>query len=149
MGNSPFRTLGINHIGIAAKDSARFKWFLHEVMGLPHQGEEDVASQKTLTNMYACTNSVTISPVSTRLETLEDSAGGAGPIGAFLAKKGGGIHHLAFQVDNIEAAIAHVKGHGVQMIDEIPRDGAHHCRIAFIHPSSIGGVLIELTQQMK
>jgi len=118
-------------------------------MNLPHQGEENVAEQKTLTNMYACTNSVTISAVSTRLETLEDSAGGSGPIGAFLAKKGGGVHHLAFQVDNIEAAIAHVKSCGVQMIDEIPRNGAHHCRIAFVHPSSIGGVLVELTQQMK
>lgn len=69
-----------------------------------------------------------------------------GPIAAFMAKRGEGVHHVAYQVDDIEAKLAELKAAGVQLIDEVPRRGAHGWRIAFIHPKSCNGVLTELVQ---
>ena len=79
------------------------------------------------------------------LEFLE-STDVEGPIGKFIAKRGPGIHHVCFEVDDIEAAITMLMIKGVRMIDEKPRTGAHGCRVAFIHPSETGGVLMELAQ---
>jgi methylmalonyl-CoA epimerase len=69
-----------------------------------------------------------------------------GPIAAFMAKRGEGVHHVAYEVDDIEAKLAELKTVGVQLIDEVPRVGAHNWRIAFIHPKSAHGVLTELVQ---
>ncbi len=69
-----------------------------------------------------------------------------GPIAAYMAKKGEGVHHVAFQVDDIEAKLAELKAAGVQLIDETPRTGAHNWRIAFIHPKACNGVLTEIVQ---
>lgn len=69
-----------------------------------------------------------------------------GPIAAFMAKRGEGVHHVAFQVDDIEAKLAELKAAGVQLIDQTPRTGAHNWRIAFIHPKSCHGVLTEIVQ---
>lgn len=69
-----------------------------------------------------------------------------GPIAAFMAKRGEGVHHVAYQVDDIEAKLAELKAAGVQLIDETPRSGAHGWRIAFIHPKACHGVLTELVQ---
>lgn len=69
-----------------------------------------------------------------------------GPIAAFMAKRGEGVHHVAYQVDDIEARLAELKAAGIQLIDEVPRTGAHGWRIAFIHPKATHGVLTELVQ---
>jgi len=86
------------------------------------------------------------------LEILENETGPdgpkPGPIAKFLAKKGSGIHHVALQVDNLDAALAYMQANGIQMIDSIPRPGSHNTRIAFIHPESTGGLLVELVQQL-
>ena len=79
------------------------------------------------------------------LEYLE-STDPEGPIGKFLAKRGPGIHHVCFEVDDIDAAVAQLLAKGVRMIDQAPRNGAHGCRVAFIHPAETGGVLMELSQ---
>lgn len=72
-----------------------------------------------------------------------------GPIAAFMAKRGEGVHHVAYEVDDIEAKLAELKEAGVQLIDEVPRWGAHRWRIAFIHPKALHGVLTELVQVVE
>ena len=72
-----------------------------------------------------------------------------GPIAAFMAKRGEGVHHVAYQVEDIEAKLAELKAAGVQLIDEVPRIGAHNWRIAFIHPKALNGVLTELVQVVE
>ncbi|MFW7381818.1 MAG: methylmalonyl-CoA epimerase [Oligoflexus sp.] len=140
------KILGINHIGLAAKDPVKARWFLGEVLALPFAGEELVAEQKTNTVMYMA-RQLDDGACESRLEILENQAGEEGPIQKFISNRGGGIHHLALAVDNVEEAIAHMKRHGVELIDETPRSGAHQTRIAFIHPRSTGGILVELVQE--
>jgi methylmalonyl-CoA/ethylmalonyl-CoA epimerase len=85
---------------------------------------------------------------SSTLEYLE-STDPAGSIGKFLEKKGPGIHHVAFEVDDVEAAVKELLAKGIRMIDQEPRAGAHGARIAFIHPAETGGVLMELCQSPR
>ncbi len=140
------KVLGINHLGIAAKDPLKFKWFFGTVMGLTHIGLEEVKDQKTITNMFASRNHGV--ETSARLELLEPMVGESeSPIAKYLEKKGGGIHHIAMTVEDVVAAIACAKSHGVRMIDEVPRNGAHHTKIAFVHPESTGGILVEFVQE--
>ena len=140
-----FKVLGVNHIGLAAKDPEKCRWFLSEALGISHLGDELVAPQKTMTMMFA---SPERAPSQTRLEIVAPQDGTTdGPISKYLEKKGGGIHHFAVTVSDIEAAIARMKSLGVRMVDETPRPGAHHTRIAFVHPESTGGLLIELVQE--
>jgi len=80
-----------------------------------------------------------------RIELLEPTSDDS-PISKFLEKRGGGIHHVAVEVDDIEASLAKLKANGVRLIDEVPRTGAEGCLVAFIHPGSTGGVLLELVQ---
>jgi methylmalonyl-CoA/ethylmalonyl-CoA epimerase len=84
----------------------------------------------------------------TRIELLEPTADDS-PIAKFLEKRGGGIHHIAVEVEDIEAALAQLKSQGARLIDEKPRVGADNCLIAFVHPASSGGVLLELVQPME
>ena len=136
---------GISHIGIASKDPKKSAWFFREVLQLPFEGEELVAAQKTNTIMFGSASGV--QDAVSRLEILENEGGQEGPIKKFIEKKGAGIHHLALQVDNVEEAIQRMKDHDVEMIDETPRGGAHKTRIAFVHPRSTGGILVELVQE--
>lgn len=142
-----FKVLGINHIGIAAKDPDKTAHFLSTILGVPHLADELVKTQMTMTRMYASKNHQ--EDHDPRLEILINEAGREGPITKFLAKKGGGIHHIALTVDHIENAIAALRLNGVRMIDETPRNGAHHTRIAFVHPESVGGILFELVQESE
>ncbi len=143
--NSP-KILGINHLGIAAKDPEKAKWFFSEVMGLVHLGNELVKEQSTNTKMYESFNYQKGS--SPRIELLENETGSEGPIKKFLEKKGGGIHHLAFSVDSIDTTLAYLGSKGVEMIDTTPRFGAHNTSIAFVHPKSTGGILVEFVEQL-
>ena len=141
---SSFKIHGINHIGLAPKDPAKAKWFFHEVLCLPHLGDEAVPSQKTNTTMYSSRNDD--SQRAERLEIVEPIAAD-GPIQKYLENRGGGIHHIALSVSKIEEVLAHLKSHGVQLLDDAPRAGAHNTRIAFVHPKSTGGLLVELVEE--
>ncbi|MHB0854688.1 MAG: methylmalonyl-CoA epimerase [Rectinema subterraneum] len=131
-------TLKLDHIGIAVEkiDAALPVW--EGILSLPLHGIEEVADQKVKTAFMPIGES--------EIELLE-STDPEGPIGKFLAAKGQGVHHLAFRVANIEAALAELKAKGVRLIDETPRYGAGGARIAFIHPKATGGVLVELCER--
>lgn len=138
------KIVGINHIGIAAKDPIKAKWFFDQVLGLPYLGEELVSSQKTNTLMFQ--SGAGLKSPEARLELLINESGQNGPIKKFVEERGGGIHHIALQVEDIRAALAELKTQNVELIDQEPRAGAHHTQIAFVHPRSTGGILIELVQ---
>jgi methylmalonyl-CoA/ethylmalonyl-CoA epimerase len=144
-----FTISGINHLGIAPKDPNKCSHFFKEILGLKSLGEELVKEQKTLTVMFASSNSQ--GPSEARLELLvpEVDSGSESPIAKFLEKKGAGIHHVALTVDSVEKAISYLVSKGIRMIDTHPRRGAHGTSIAFIHPESTGGVLLELVQEGK
>ncbi len=138
------KILGINHIGIAAKDPIKAQQFFKDVLGLPFLGTELVLEQKTNTIMFQA--SVESKPLESRLEILQNQDGEEGPIKKFIDTKGGGIHHIALHVDNLEEALRELTAKQVELIDKVPRKGAHHTRIAFIHPRATGGILVELVQ---
>ncbi len=127
----------ISHIGIAVEKIADYIGFYRDILGLPVEGEEVVEDQKVKVAF------LTIGE--TRIELLEPTSPES-PIAKFIEKKGPGVHHLAFEVEDIAAALAKMKEKGVKLIDETPRCGAHHTKIAFIHPKDSKGVLVELTQ---
>ncbi|MCX6126460.1 MAG: VOC family protein [Proteobacteria bacterium] len=102
--------------------------------------------QKTMTLMIASSHKGERGEA--RLESLSPEAGTEdSPIAKFLAKKGAGIHHVALTVDHVATAIARLAELGVEMIDREPRTGAHQTRIAFVHPNSTGGILVELVEE--
>jgi methylmalonyl-CoA/ethylmalonyl-CoA epimerase len=125
----------IDHIGIAVRDAAPFVALFAQLVGLT-TGEPEVVGPHRLRFVEA--GGATLELV----EAVDADA----PIARFLASRGEALHHLCFRVPDVEAAIATLSRTGVRMIDERPRRGAHGSRIAFIHPSSAGGLLIELKQ---
>ena len=127
----------INHIGIAVQSLDATLPFYREALGMIFKGEEEVAEQMVKVAMLQVGES--------KIERLEPTSPDS-PIARFLEKNGPGIHHIAYEVEDIEAAIAHMKDQGARMIDEIPRNGAHSTQIAFVHPKSSNGVLTELCQ---
>ena len=131
------KLLRINHLGIASPGLADAMARMDRLFGMKAEHTEEVPEQKVRTAFYGVGES--------QLEWLE-STDPEGPIGKFLAKRGPGIHHLCFEVDDIDDACSELMAKGVRMIDAQPRDGAHGCRVAFIHPSEMGGVLVELSQ---
>jgi methylmalonyl-CoA/ethylmalonyl-CoA epimerase len=133
-----FKTLKVDHIGIAVKDLEQAKKFYTEVLGMTIMGEETVEQQKVKVCFIPCGDS--------EVELLQ-STSPDGPIAKFIEKNGEGMQHLALRVDNIEAAIADLKAKGVRMIDEVPRYGAGGAQIAFVHPKATGGILLELSQR--
>lgn len=135
----PFKILGVDHIGIAPKNPGDLCNFFEKGLGIPFLGEELVSSQSTKTSFFKTEEDTT------KLEILKAHEN-CGPIEAFLQKKGGGIHHIALRVDNLEAALFHLNSLGIRLIDKSPRKGAHGSKIAFIHPHSCSGILVELVQ---
>lgn len=133
-----FKTLKVDHIGIAVKNLEESKKFYTEVLGMTAMGEEVVEQQKVKVCFIPCGDS--------EVELLESTAPD-GPIAKFIEKNGEGIQHLAFRVDNIEQALADLKAAGVRLIDESPRYGAGGASIAFVHPKATGGILVELSER--
>jgi methylmalonyl-CoA/ethylmalonyl-CoA epimerase len=125
----------IEHIGIAVKNLEESIKYYENVLGLKCYAVEEVKDQKVKTAFFMVGQ--------TKIELLE-STEPDGPIGKFIEKKGEGIHHLAFAVDNVANALAEVEQKGVQLIDKAPRKGAEGLNIAFLHPKSTSGVLTEL-----
>ena len=128
----------VDHIGIAVKDIEQAKKFYTEFLGMKALGEEVVEDQKVKVCFIPCGDS--------EIELLE-STSPDGPIAKHIEKKGEGIQHIALRVDNIEAAIADLMAKGVRMIDEKPRYGAGGAKIAFVHPKSTGGILLEISER--
>jgi methylmalonyl-CoA epimerase len=133
-----FKVLKIDHIGIAVKNLENAATFWEGVLGLKITEVEEVASQKVKTAFI---------PLGESEVELLSSTEPDGPIAKFIEKKGEGIQHIAFRVDNIEAALATLKEQGVRLIDETPRPGAGGAKIAFLHPKATFGVLVELCER--
>ena len=127
----------IEHIGIAVNNLQDAISFYEKVLGLKCYNIEEVADQKVRTAFFMVGQ--------TKIELLE-STDPEGPIGKFIQKRGEGIHHIAFSVDNIEEKLTHAAKLGVSLIDSTSRKGAEGLDIAFLHPKSTSGVLIELCE---
>jgi methylmalonyl-CoA/ethylmalonyl-CoA epimerase len=130
----------INHLGIATKGIDEALKFWADSLGLENIHTEIVEDQKVRVAMLPIGES--------RIELLEPTSDDS-PISKFLEKRGGGIHHIAVETDDIEASLIKLKDNGARLIDEKPRHGAEGCLVAFVHPSSTGGVLLELVQTPK
>jgi methylmalonyl-CoA/ethylmalonyl-CoA epimerase len=127
----------LNHIGIAVRSITAQRAFYEGILGAVFEGVEVVTDQKVLVGFFRVGD--------VRFELLEPTDP-TSTVAAFLEKRGEGLHHIALGVDGIEARIAELKQSGVRMIDDVPRPGAHHMRIAFLHPKSTFGVLTELCE---
>ena len=132
------KVLKIDHLGIAVNSIEQAKKLFHDILGLKFEGAETVEEQKVTTAFFPVGDS--------EVELLESTAPD-GPIAKYLEKRGEGIQHIAFRVDNLEEALAELKDKGIRLIDERPRKGAGGAKIAFLHPKSTHGVLIELSER--
>ncbi|MDR1988954.1 MAG: methylmalonyl-CoA epimerase [Acidobacteriaceae bacterium] len=130
----------IDHIGIAVGDLGAALAFYRDVLGLRIELSEEVVSQRVRAHF--------IPAGAASLELLEATTSDS-VIARYVEKRGPGLHHVALRVDDIDAALAHLKARGVRLIDEHPRPGAEHSRVAFVHPSSTHGVLVELKQPIR
>ena len=127
----------IDHIGIAVGDLGEALRFYRDALGLEVEAPEEVASQRVRAHFILVGESA--------IELLEATADDS-PIAKYVAKRGPGIHHLTLRVEDIHAVLAQLKQKGIRLIDEAPRPGAHGSLVAFIHPASAHGVLVELKQ---
>ena len=130
----------INHLGIATKGIEEALKFWENALGLENVHTETVEDQQVRVAMLPIGES--------RIELLEPTSEDS-PISKFLEKRGGGIHHIAVEVEDIREALAKLKQAGARLIDETPRIGAEGCLVAFVHPASANGVLLELVQENK
>lgn len=128
----------LDHVGIAVDDLDQALAFYRDALGLEVETPEDVPSQGVRAHFIPAGESA--------LELLEATADDS-PITKYLRKRGPGLHHITLRVDDIRAALSQLQARGVRLIDESPRAGAHGSLVAFIHPSSAHGVLIELKQR--
>ena len=132
------KLLRIDHLGIAVNTIDEGKNFWTDVLGLAVTDTDTVEAQKTTTAFL---------PVGESEVELLESTTDDGPVAKFIEKKGQGIQHIAFAVENIEEALQELKDKGVQLIDKEPRIGAGGAKIAFLHPKATNGVLVELCQR--
>ena len=130
----------INHLGIATKGIDEALKFWGDALGLENVHTETVEDQKVRVAMLPLGES--------RIELLEPTSDDS-PISKFLEKRGAGIHHIAVEVDDIEASLARLRSRGIRLIDENPRVGAENCLVAFVHPAATNGVLLELVQTRR
>ncbi len=129
----------IEHIGIAVKDLEASNSLYKKLLGVAHYKTEEVASEGVRTSFFQNGPN--------KIELLEASHKES-PIAKFLEKKGEGIHHLAFQVDDIRAEMNRLREEGFTLLSEEPKKGADNKLVAFVHPKTAGGVLIELCQEI-
>ena len=130
----------VDHIGIAVSDLEAAVEIYRDLLGLELQGEEIVPDQKVrVAKLTAGDDTIEL------LEATEEDS----PVGRFVARRGPGIHHICLSVDDIEATLEKFKDRGMRLIDEEPRIGAGGHRIAFVHPASSSGVLIELSEKSR
>jgi methylmalonyl-CoA/ethylmalonyl-CoA epimerase len=127
----------INHIGVAVTCIEDALPYYRDQLGMNYEGEEVVAAQKVKVAFLQIGES--------RIELLEPTSDES-PVAGFLKKNGPGMHHIAYEVDDLEGALRKLEAQGVRLIDKKPRKGAHGTKIAFVHPKASGGVLTELCQ---
>ena len=127
----------INHIGVAVKSIEEAAPLYRDVYGMKDEGVEVVEEQKVKVAFFAIGES--------RIELLEPTSDDS-PVAKFIEKNGTGVHHIAYEVDDVQAELDSLKQQGIRLIDEVPRSGAHDTQIAFLHPKSSGGVLTEICQ---
>lgn len=133
----------LDHIGIAVSDIGEALRFYRDALGLEIAPAETVPSQRVRAHFIPLGAP---GSRSSSLELLEATAEDS-PIARYVSKRGPGLHHITLAVDDIVAALAQLKDRGVRLIDEVPRPGAHGSLVAFIHPASAHGVLVELKQE--
>jgi LAO/AO transport system kinase len=129
--------LGIDHIGIASPDETRGRGFFEKLLGLEGEPSEEVGRDRVSVAF--------LGKGETRVELVVPTTGDS-PVAAFIEKRGGGLHHIAFRVADLDRALAVLRDRGVRLIDETARPGAHGRRVAFVHPASAEGVLVELVE---
>ena len=132
------KILKIDHLGVATESIAEGEKFWTDALGIACEGSETVEEQGVTTAFFPVGKS--------EVELLEPTTAES-PVANFLSKRGAGIHHIAFRVENIESALHELKQKGLKLIDEVPRRGAGGAKIAFIHPRSTNGILIELCER--
>jgi methylmalonyl-CoA/ethylmalonyl-CoA epimerase len=130
----------LDHIGIAVGELSASLGFFERALGLELETSDEVGAQRVRAHFLPAGG-----PKLELLEATDETSA----IAKFVAKRGPGLHHIAFEVDDIVAALAELKARGVRLIDEQPRPGAEHALVAFIHPSSAHGVLVELKQAIR
>ena len=140
MSQRPFKILSIDHVGVAVESMEDISFIFSDILGLEFSGSEEITDQQVITDIYKVDNS--------KLEFLK-ATGPDSPITHFMDKKGKGMHHIALLVDNLAVALDYLINQGIQIIDETPRIGAEGLTIAFLHPNSTGGILIELCEKKK
>ena len=130
----------LDHVAVAVPDLAAAIARFQDDLGLRFEGTEDVLAAKTRTAFFAVPG--------THIELIHPLDGG-GPVQGFLDKRGGGLHHLCFETDDILADMAMLRAKGYRLLSDEPKPGAHGSLVVFIHPKSADGVLIELTQKPR
>jgi len=138
MGDKDMKLLKIDHLGIAVSSIDAKKNFWTDVLGLTVEGTETIHEQKVTTAFL---------PVGESEVELLESTSQDGPVAKYIEKRGEGIQHVAFRVENIEEALAELKEKGIALIDQTPRIGAGGAKIAFLHPKATSGVLVELCER--
>ena len=132
------KVLGIEHIGIALNKNEQLSDLFKNIFHLEYIGSEIVEDQGVNTDIFNVSN--------TKIELLE-SISDDSPINKYISKYGQGMHHIALIVDDIQSALNYLNENDVQLIDSSPRIGAEGLQVAFIHPKSTGGVLVELCEK--
>ena len=130
----------LEHIGIAVRDLAASDALFTKLLNIPPYKHEEVPAEGVTTSFFKINK--------TKVELLEATRDDS-PIARFLAKKGEGIHHVAFEVDDIVAEMARLKSEGFTLLNEVPKPGADNKLVCFLHPKSTNGVLIELCQERE
>ncbi|MBP1604018.1 MAG: methylmalonyl-CoA epimerase [Acidobacteria bacterium] len=130
----------LDHIGLAVGDLAQALAFYRDALGLEVEPPEEVPSQRVRAHFV---------PVGEATIELLEPTSADSPIAKFIEKRGPGVHHLTLRVDDIRETLGRLKARGVRLVDETPREGAEGALIAFVHPASTHGVLVELKQRRK
>ena len=138
MSPRPFKILGIEHVGIAVDDLNGISDIFGDLLGLELCSREKIDDQQVITDIYKTGSG--------KLEFLKATDENS-PISRFIEKKGGGMHHVALVVDHLQPALDYLVNQGVHLIDTVPKIGAEGYKVAFIHPKSSGGILIELCEK--
>ena len=138
MSQRPFKILAIEHVGVAVENMEDISAIFSDILGLEFTGTEEVKDQYVTTDIYQVDNS--------KLEFLKPTSPDS-PISRFIEKRGEGMHHIALLVDHLQPALDYLQDQGIQLIDKTSRIGAEGLSIAFLHPKSTGGILIELCEK--
>ena len=139
-----FGPIHVDHIGIAVESLEEGSIFWR-LLGLLGNEEDELVEDQGVTTRFFSTSTSTEQDHPPQIELLEPTGSGT-PVGKFISKRGKGVQQICFRVGDLNGLIAHLVSHGVHMIDTVPRRGSGGKMIAFVHPKSTGGVLVELTQ---